>query len=140
NFHQKLRRFATVYVAALVPIWALMIVFSSDVIRIVAGESYAEAAPICSVLLCATFVRMQLLFLTRQIQFIRKTWVLPAITIPSAFLAVILTLVFAKAYGIMAAAWVVLGMDIVIFVILAWAIHHFAGLNYPLLTALVFIF
>jgi O-antigen/teichoic acid export membrane protein len=139
SFNSKLRRFATVYTAGLVPIWALMILFCSDVIRFVAGEAYAQAAPICSILLCATFVRMQQLFLIRQIQFLRKTWALPVITIPSALVAVVLTLVFAKDYGILAAAWVVLGVDVFIFVILACVIEHFEGLNYPLLTALVFI-
>lgn len=139
NFNHKLRHFATVYIAALVPLWALMIVFCADVIRLVAGESYAGAAPICSVLLCATYVRMQLLFLTSRIQFMRKTWVLPAITVPSAFMAIVLTLIVAKTYGVMGAAWVVLGMDVAIFMTLALAIHRFEGLNYPVFTALVFI-
>src|SRR4029079_4096075 len=72
-FNAKLRNFVSVYLAGLVPIWVLMIVFCSDVIRLVAGADYSQAGPICSILLCATFVRIQQLFLIRQIQFMRKT-------------------------------------------------------------------
>lgn len=138
-FNAKLRRFATVYLAGLLPVWLLMIAFCTDAIRFVAGESYAQAGSICSVLLCATFVRTQQLFLIRQIQFVRKTWVLPAITIPSGLAALLLTFILAKGYGTVAAAWVLLGTDMTIFVILAWAVHRLDGLNYPLPTALIFI-
>jgi len=138
-FNTKLRRFATVYLAGLFPIWLLMIAFSTDAIRLIAGESYAQAGPICSVLLCAMFVRTQQLFLIRQIQFVRKTWILPAITIPSGLAAIFLTFVLGKGYGTIAAAWVLLGTDIVIFVILAWAVQILEGLNYPFATALIFI-
>jgi O-antigen/teichoic acid export membrane protein len=138
-FNAKLRCFALVYLAGLLPIWLLMIAFCTDAIRLVAGESYAHAGPICSVLLCATFVRIQQLFLIRQIQFVRKTWVLPTITIPSGLAAIVLTFVFVKGYGTVAAAWVLLGTDVTIFIILAWAVHRLEGLNYPLPTALIFI-
>ena len=134
-FNGKIRRFAGVYAAGLAPLWVLMIAFNSDVIGLIAGAEYAQASAICSVLLCATFIRVQSLFLIRQLQFIRKTWVLPAITIPSAGLAMSLTLVLAGAYGVMAAAWVLVGIDLVIFFTLALIVHRFEGLHYPILTS-----
>jgi O-antigen/teichoic acid export membrane protein len=138
-FNIKMRRFATVYIACLTPIWVLMIAFSSDAIGLIAGAEYAQSSALCSVLLCATFVRIQMFFLIRQLQFIRQTWVLPAITIPGAVLALPLTLALAGTYGIMAAAWVMVGMDLLIFFTLAAVVDHFEDLQYPFLTSLVLI-
>jgi O-antigen/teichoic acid export membrane protein len=138
-FNAKIRRFASVYAAGLAPLWVLMIAFNADVIGLIAGADYAQASALCSVLLCATFVRIQSLFLIRQLQFIRKTWVLPAITIPGAVLAMPLTLVLAGTYGVIAAAWILVGMDLVIFLTLALIVHRFEGLHYPFLTSVVLI-
>lgn len=138
-FNAKIRRFAIVYAACLTPIWVVMIAFNSDVIGLITSAEYSQASSLCSVLLCASFVRIQSLFLMRQLQFIRKTWVLPAITIPSAILGMLLTLVLATAYGVMAAAWVLVGIDLLIFFALAVVVHHFEGLHYPFFTSLVLI-
>jgi O-antigen/teichoic acid export membrane protein len=138
-FNSKIRRFASVYAAGLAPLWVLMIAFNSDVIGFIAGPEYAQASAICSVLLCASFIRGQSLFLIRQLQFIRKTWVLPAITIPGAALAMPLTLVLAGFYGVIAAAWVLVGVDLLIFFALALVVEHFEGLHYPFLTSVFLI-
>jgi O-antigen/teichoic acid export membrane protein len=142
-FNEKIRRFAAVYAACLTPLWVVMIVFNSDVIGLIANPEYAQASSLCSVLLCATFVRVQSLFLIRQVQFVRKTWALPCITIPAAILSLLLTLVLARSYGVMAAAWVLVAIDVLIFCALAAVVHVFEGLHYPfiaslLLTAIVF--
>ena len=138
-FNDKIRRFASVYAAGLAPLWVLMIVFNADVIGLIAGPDYAQASALCSVLLCATYVRIQSLFLIRQLQFIRKTWVLPAITMPSAILAMPLTLLLAGTYGVIAAAWILVGMDLLIFFTLALIVDRFEGLHYPFLTSVVLI-
>lgn len=138
-FNAKIRTLAGVYAGSIVPIWTLMILFAPDVVRFIATPEFAAAGRICSVLLCATFIRMQLLFLNGQIQFVRKTWVLPAITIPCGLLGIAATLVFARVYGVIAAAWIIVAMDLLIFVMTASAAHHFEGLNYPISSALAFI-
>jgi len=138
-FNDKIRRFASVYAAGLAPLWVLMIAFNADVIGLIAGPDYAQASALCSVLLCATYVRIQSLFLIRQLQFIRKTWVLPAITMPSAILAMPLTLLLAGTYGVIAAAWILVGMDLLIFFTLALIVDRFEGLHYPFLTSVVLI-
>jgi O-antigen/teichoic acid export membrane protein len=138
-FNGKIRCFASVYAAGLAPLWVFMIAFNSDVIRLIAGEAYAPASAICSVLLCAAFVRAQSLFLIRQLQFIRKTWVLPAITIPGGVLAILLTLGLAGTYGAIAAAWILVGVDLLIFLTLALIVHRLEGLHYPFVTSVVLI-
>jgi O-antigen/teichoic acid export membrane protein len=138
-FNTKIRSFGTVYAAGLAPLFVLMIAFNADAIRLIAGTAYAPASAICSVLLCASFVRVQSLFLIRQVQFMRKTWVLPAITIPSAVLVLPLTLVLAREYGVIAAAWLLVGVDMLIFLALALIVHRFEGLQYPFLTSVVLI-
>lgn len=137
DFNAKLRSFAAIYAGTLLPIWTLMILFCPDAVRVIAGRDYVQAGPICSVLLCATFVRMQLLFVTGQLQFLRKTWVLPAVTIPTGLIGLIATFTLVSFYGVMAAAWGVLGMDLTIFLILAWVVHRLEGLNYPILLCLI---
>jgi O-antigen/teichoic acid export membrane protein len=137
HFNAKLRSFAAIYAGTLLPIWTLMILFCSDAVRVIAGRDYVQAGPICSVLLCATFVRTQLLFVTGQLQFLRKTWILPAVTIPTGLIGLIATFTLARSYGVMAAAWGVLGMDLSIFLILAWAVHRLEGLNYPIVSCLI---
>ena len=136
-FNDKIRRFAAVYAAALTPIWVLMIAFNSEVIGLITRPEYAQASSLCSVLLCATFVRVQSLFLIRQVQFMRKTWALPSITIPAAVLAMLLTLMLTSTYGVMAAAWVLVAIDVLIFCALALIVHRFEGLHYPFLASLV---
>jgi O-antigen/teichoic acid export membrane protein len=138
GFNAKLQIFATVYIACMLPLWVLAIVFCRDTIRLVAGEKYAAAAPICMVLLCATFVRMQLPFLTRQVHFLRKTWLLPAITIPSAVISLILTVILARNFGAVAAAWVTLATDLFILLTLAIAVRRFEDIYYPISTAVAF--
>jgi len=138
-FNAKMRRFASVYAASLAPLWVLMIAFNADVIGLIAGPDYIQASSVCSVLLCASFVRTQSLFLIRQLQFIRKTWLLPAITIPGAILVIPLTLVLAGQYGIVAAAWVLVGVDLLIFFALALIVNRFEDLQYPFLASLVLI-
>jgi len=138
-FNLKIRKLAAVYTGSLVPIWTLMILFAPDVVRFVATPDFVRSGPVCSVLLCATFIRMQLLFLNGQINFVRKTWILPAITIPCAFFGIVATLLFAQVYGVIAAAWIIVAMDLLIFVMMALAVHHFEGLNYPISSALLFI-
>jgi len=136
-FNDKIRRFAAVYAACLTPIWIVMIAFNADVIGLITRPEYAQASALCSVLLCATFVRVQSLFLIRQIQFMRKTWALPSITIPAAVLAMLFTFLLAGAYGVMAAAWVLVAIDVLIFCALAQLVHRFEGLHYPFLASLV---
>ena len=136
-FNDKIRRFAAVYVASLTPIWVVMIAFNSDVIGLITRPEYAQASSLCSVLLCATFVRVQSMFLIRQVQFMRKTWVLPSVTIPAAVLAMLLTLVLAATYGVMAAAWVLVVIDLLIFCALALIVHYFEGVHYPFSASLV---
>ena len=138
-FNRKIRQLAVVYAGSLVPVWTLMILFAPDVVRFITTPEFVGAGPICSVLLCATFIRMQLLFLSGQIQFVRKTWVLPAITIPCGLLGIVATLLFAQIYGVIAAAWIMVAIDLLIFVATALAVHHFEGLNYPISSTLLFI-
>ena len=135
EFRTKVLDFTTAYIAGLLPVWVIAIVFCRDFIEFLGGSTYAAAAPVCALLLCASFARMQVPFLQRQIQFLKKTWILSAITIPISVLSVVLTIVLVRRFGIVAAGWSALAGDVGILFCLAWAIRRYEALNYPLLTA-----
>ena len=139
EFHSKMLAFGTIYAASMMPIWMFAVLFCPEIVRLVAGTPYVGAAPICAVLLCATFARFQIPFLQRQIHFMRKTWLQSAITIPWSVAAILLTIVFAARYGILAAAWTTLATELGILVSTAWAIRRHEQVGYPMLTGLSFI-
>ena len=139
EFHYKMMDFGSIYAAAMLPVWAFAILFCPQTIRLIAGKPYAGAAPICAVLLCASFARFQLPFLLRQIQFLRKTWLQSAITIPWSALAIVLTVLFARRYGILAAAWITLAAECGILVSASFAIRRHEQVGYPILTGFSFI-
>jgi hypothetical protein len=120
------------------PLWVAAVLFAPNAISLVAREEYLAAAPVCTVLLCATYARMQLPFLLRQLHFLRKTWTLPLITIPTTILSLGVLIATAAQYGIMAAAWVALGTDLIILVSLALVVQRLEHIEYPILTALLF--
>jgi O-antigen/teichoic acid export membrane protein len=120
----------------MMPIWVFAILFCPQVIDLVTGGRYSEAAPVCAVLFCAAFVRAQHPFLIRQVQYLRATWVLPLVTTPCAVLSILLTILLARDFGIMAVAWTVLASDTTILVALALAIRRFEHVHYPVGTAL----
>jgi O-antigen/teichoic acid export membrane protein len=137
EFNSKIFDFATVYIAGMLPIWMLAILFCPNIIDLLTGGKYAGAAPVCAVLLCTSFVRMQQPFLQRQVHFLRKTWVLSAITIPFSVLAIVMTGLLAGQFGLISAGWVVLAVDLSILIASAWAIQHYENVSYPMITALL---
>jgi O-antigen/teichoic acid export membrane protein len=137
-FGTKIHAFATIYLAAMFPLWVVAILFIPNAIDFVAGDEYRAAGPICTVLLCASYARMQLPFLSRQIHFLRKTWTLPLITIPSTLLGLALLIFLAGDYGILAAAWIAFVTDLLLLLSMALMVRRIEHIEYPVLTALVF--
>lgn len=137
-FNSKLRAFQRVFVAGLFTLWSFAVLFCTDAIHLLAGAGYAGAAPICSVLLCATFVQTQHPFLLRQIYFVRRTWVLPAITIPCVFGSLVLAIVMVRGFGMASAAWAVVISDVTLFVALMLLVRDIEPAEYPFAAALGF--
>jgi O-antigen/teichoic acid export membrane protein len=139
EFHAKMLDFGSIYAAAMLPVWVFATLFCPEVIRLIAGPRYAGAAPVCAILLCASFVRFQLPFLLRQIHFMRKTWLQPAITIPWGLVPIVLTVLFSRRYGIAVAGWSTLAAEFGIIVSYALAIRRHEQIGYPIATGLFFI-
>jgi len=137
EFPDKARKFATLFATGLFPVWVVCIVFSPILIRLYAGSRFVEAAPVCTVLFCAAYIRAQLQFLFRQVHFLRKTWILPLTMLPSAVVSLLLTGLWIHAAGILAAGWAVLISDTLLFLLLASAIQQHERLQFPVLTSLV---
>ena len=132
GFTQRIEHFGTVSAAALMPLWAALVVFCPELIRIFAGQRYEAAAPVCAILLCASFVRAQHPFLLRQIHFLRETWILPAMTIPCAALSIVLALLLASRFGLSAVGWAALIADASLYVALAVMIRIYERVHHPM--------
>lgn len=139
EFHAKMLGFGSIYAASMLPIWVLAIVFCPEIVRLIAGQRYVGAAPVCAILLCASFARFQLPFLQRQIQFMRKTWLQPAITIPWGLVPIVLTILLSGRYGITVAGWSTLAAEFGILVSFSLAIRLHEQVGYPIGTGLLFI-
>ncbi|HEX5281403.1 MAG TPA: oligosaccharide flippase family protein [Micropepsaceae bacterium] len=137
DFHRKMLDFGTIYAASMLPVWAFAILFCPEIIRLVAGQRYVGAAPICSILLSASFVRFQVPFLLRQIQFLRKTWIQSAITITWSAAGIGLTIATAGRYGVLSAAWSSLATELGILLSTAWAIRRHERVGYPIFVGLL---
>lgn len=140
EFHAKMLDFGTIYTASVLPVWVLAILFCPEMIRLIAGQRYAGAAPVCAILLCASFVRFQLPFLLRQIHFMRKTWLQPAITIPWGFVPIVVTILLSERYGLAVAGWSTLVAELGILVSTALAIRRYEPVGYPMFTGIGFAF
>ncbi len=132
DFEKRMHEFGKIFLACLMPIWVGLILFSSELIDLFAGHRYADAAPICAILLCASFVRMQQPFFIRQIHFLRHTWLQSAVAIPSAACSMALALVLTVAFGITQAAWGVLIAEVGCLLAFGYIIHKFEPLHYPI--------
>jgi O-antigen/teichoic acid export membrane protein len=136
-FRHKAQVFAILFAAGSFPIWSGFILFSREIIRLSAGPRYEGATAVCAFLMCATFVRVQSPFLVRQIGYLRRTWLLPVLTIPCGVLSIAATVLFGHAAGILVAGISILAAETVLLTSLAAAVGHFERLDYPLLTALM---
>ena len=139
EFHAKMLGFGTVYAASMLPVWIFAILFCPELIRFIAGPHYAGAAPVCAILLCASFVRFQLPFLLRQIHFMRRTWLQPAITIPWGLVLIATSIVLCRRYGIIAAGWSSFGTELGVLITTALAIRRHEQIGYPIATGIFFI-
>lgn len=115
GFIARVRGFREVYLAMLMPLWAGAILFCREAILLVGGARYALAVPICMALLCASFVRVQQPNHTRQVNYLRKTWINPLVTVPSAVLSLTLALLIARYYNIAYAGWAVWIAEILLY-------------------------
>lgn len=142
EFGTKMHNFTAAMLAVLFPFWVFAILFCSYGIRLVTVSftiSYEQAGPVCAVLLCASFVRIQAAFFVRQIHFLKQTWVLPAITVPATVLTIGLVAILAKNFGILAAGWATLGMEFVVVAGLVVMISRYERVDYPYLPSLLFL-
>ena len=138
GFTGRVQHFAVVFAAILMPLWAALILFSPELIRTFAGARYAGATPICAILLCASYLRAQQLFLIRQIHFLRQTWILPAATVPAALLSILIAFVLTSRFGIAAAGWGVVIADAGLYIAFAIMIRAYERLHHPMLVTLCF--
>jgi O-antigen/teichoic acid export membrane protein len=140
EFHAKMLDFGTIYAASMLPVWVFAMLFCPEIIRVIAGPRYMDAVPVTAILLCASYVRFQLPFLLRQIHFLRRTWLQPAITIPWGFLPIVATVLFAGRYGIVVGGWSTLAAEFGVLISTALAIRHHEPLGYPIITGTSFSF
>ncbi|CAN5459863.1 hypothetical protein BH09PSE4_BH09PSE4_15940 [soil metagenome] len=132
EFHGKVLSFARVYVGSLFAIWVFFILFCSNLIGLFVGSRYQDAVPACAALFCASFARLQHTFFTRQLQFLRVLWIIPAITGFGTIFTLLLVFGLTPTFGIIAAAWAVVAADTAILIGLAAAAAGREPLHYPL--------
>jgi len=132
GFVDRVEKFGVIFLALVTPVWATGILFSPELLKVFAHGRFEIAVPICAVLLCASFVRTQQPYLGRQINFLRKTWLLPTLTVPCAALSIALAVVFARAYGITSAGWAVLIADVTLYLASTLAIRVYERVHHPL--------
>ncbi len=138
TFHSKNMDFGAIYAASMLPIWTVAVLFCPEFIRTLAAPRFAGAIPVTAILLCASFVRFQIPFLLRQIQFLKRTGLQPAITVPWSLAAVILTAVVCRQYGITSAAWITFAADFGILISTGWVVQRHERIGYPMLTGILF--
>ena len=117
-------------------LWVVFILFTREIVEVVAGARYAGAAPTCALLFCAASARCLNPFMLRQLQFLKQTWLLPIVTIPCAGLSLAITIIFCGRYGIFAAAWGVLISEVVLVTGLTVAIRFYERSHLSLSTIL----
>jgi len=133
DFEQRMHEFGAIFLAVLAPIWAALILFSEEFINFFASDRYAAAAPICSILLCASFARMQQPFLIRQLHYLRRTWLQSSLTIPLALCSIGISIILTAKFGILYAAWGVLAIEFGCLIGFSLIISRFESLHYPML-------
>jgi O-antigen/teichoic acid export membrane protein len=80
---------------------------------------------------------MLLPFMLRQIQFLRKTWIMPAMNAIGIVFSIGLTLSLTPLYGILGAGWAILTSDIIVLIAFALCVQRYERLDFPLAIALV---
>lgn len=133
DFERRMYEFGAIFLAVLAPIWAALILFSVEFIGFFASERYAAAAPICSILLCASFARMQQPFFIRQLHYLRRTWLHSSLTIPLALCSISISVILTANFGILYAAWGVLVIEFGCLIGFGLIISRFESLHYPML-------
>ena len=137
EFRDKVRVFAALYAAALFPVWLIFMLYARELIRLLAGPLYESAVPFCVVLMCASYVRTQSPFLARQISYLRQTWVLPLLTIPSGLFAICMVLTLGSRNGVMMASIAVLVAEMIVFLGMTATIRYLEHLDFPISTTLL---
>jgi O-antigen/teichoic acid export membrane protein len=117
-------------------LWAIFILFTREIVDLVAGARYAGAVPSCALLFCAASARCLNPFVLRQLQFLKQTWLLPIVTIPCAALSLSIAIIFCGSYGIFAAAWAALISEVALLTALMVAIRFYERSHLSLPTTL----
>lgn len=137
GFALRVTNFSASFLAAVIPIWAALILFSRELVNAITTVHFAQSGPICAILLCASFIRMQQPFFVRQIHFLRHTWIQLAVMVPSALVSIGLSLFLASRYGIEQAAWGVLVAEAMCFFGLVFCIRLYEPVHYPIRAAAI---
>lgn len=133
DFEQRIYEFGAIFLAILVPVWALLILFCGEFIDFFASDRYAAAAPMCSILLCASFARMQQPFFVRQLHYLRRTGLQSSLTVFLGFCSVGISIMLTVEFGILYAAWGVLLIEFTCLLGFGFIISRFEPLHYPML-------
>jgi O-antigen/teichoic acid export membrane protein len=131
GFENKVEIVSMVLAAGQFSIWLALALFSGEIVSLIAGPRYANAAPVAALLFCAGFARGLNPFLARQIQFLRKTWLTPSLSLPCAALSLALTIVFCGEYGLRAAAWAVVASEMALLALMVFAVRFYERPNLP---------
>lgn len=132
GFSRRVTDFSAALLAAMLPLWIILILFSRELVDAITTTRYSQAGPICATLLCASFIRMQQPFFVRQIHFLRHTWIQLAVMVPSALVSIALSLFLASRYGIEQAAFGVLVAEAMCFFGLVFCIRLYEPVHYPI--------
>lgn len=136
EFRERIRTFAALYAATLFPLWAGLLLFTPELLDLLAGPRYEVGRSVCALLLCASYVRMQSPFLIRQISYLRRTWIFPVLTIPCGILAIAFVLAFGKSMGLLAGGVAVLAAELLVMLGMAATVRRLEHVDFPVSTTL----
>lgn len=123
----KLPRLITVYAAAVTALAMAYLLFSREILLLLATERYYEAAPLVPIIVAGYFAFAMYAVMSTGIFFAKKTKLIPVISAFAAAVNIGLNLLLVPKYGMWAAAW----MTLVAYTIMALSARYFTGRFFP---------
>jgi O-antigen/teichoic acid export membrane protein len=132
QFDVQIRKLSIVLMAGIFVMLVALILFAREAVVIIGGVRYADATPACTLLLCSAFLRAMTPFLLRQIQYSRRTWLQPVVSVPAAAIAILITVFSAGRIGLLGAAWAVVISETAMLVGLGIVVRRIERLQLPI--------
>lgn len=123
----KLPRLITVYASAVTALAMAYLLFSREILLILATPRYFAAAPLVPVIVAGYFAFAMYAVMSTGIFYAKKTKLIPLISAVAAAVNIGLNLLLVPKYGMWAAAW----MTLVAYTVMAIAARYFTGRFFP---------